>query len=119
MKNKQFEEYAFKVIKKYAPILDLNNHTFKLEYGCDSNSSLMECLCVYPYIDAQFNYSDKVVDMWKNKESVVHIILHEMCHLITDPLYNKAVYRYVGKHEIEDEREKLTDVISKLVLKIK
>lgn len=119
MRNKKFEEYVMKVIKKYQPILDLNNYTFKLNYPCQNDDAAMECVLIYPYMDAKFNYSDTVVKMWKNKENITGTIVHEMCHLITDPLYIKGESRYSSRAEILDEREKLTEIISKLVLKIK
>lgn len=119
MKNKKFEDYVFKVIDKYKNLLDLGNFTFKLNYPCQNEDAYMECFNVYPYMDAKFNYSDSVIKMWKNKENITGIIVHEMCHLVTDPLYIKGDRRYSSQNEILDERENLTDFISKLVLKIK
>lgn len=119
MKSKKFEEYVFKIINKYKGLLDLGNYTFKLNYPCQNNDAYMECMFVYPYMDASFNYSDNIVERWKKKEDIRGIIIHEMCHLITDPLYSKGENRWTSRNEILDEREKLTDFISKLVLKIK
>lgn len=119
MRNKKFEEYVMKVIKKYQPILDLNNYTFKLNYPCQNDDAAMESCFVYPYMDAVFNYSDIIIERWKKKEDIRGVIIHEMCHLITDPLYSKGENRWTSRNEILDEREKLTDFISKLVLKIK
>ena len=58
------------------------------------------------------------MNVWKNKESLPPFVVHELCHLITDPLYVKASQRYVGDKEIEAERERITDTICNIVLRI-
>ena len=115
--NKEFEEYCLEQIKKYIPILMLQRHTFELKYGVEHEGSLMECVNNYPYLNAKFSYSNKAVERWKEKrENVIPYIIHEMCHLITDALYNKATARYVTLDEIRYERELLTDYICNIVV---
>ena len=116
-RDKEFEKYAYGVIKKYSKILLLDKHTFELRKGTEDSGSLMECVYNYPYLNVTFNYGDKVVDRYFKKVNVVPYIVHEMCHPITDPLYAKAESRYVSKNEILDEREKLTDYICNIVIK--
>ncbi len=115
--SKDFEKYVYGVIKKYSKILLLDKHTFELKYPTGDAESLMECIFNYPYLNVTVLYSDKVLKKWKKKEDVVPYIVHEMCHPITDPLYSKAVERYVSKNEILDEREKLTDYICNIIIK--
>jgi len=115
--NKEFEAYVMKVIKKFKPILLLDRFTFKVAYPCENKNSLMECKFRYPYLDASIIYNNEAVSRWKKKEDMTQYVVHEMCHLITDPLYSKATNRFVSKGEIEDERELLTDYITNIVLK--
>jgi len=54
-------------------------------------------------------FSDKAVSEWISGNLPKERILHELCHILTDPLYVKARRRFVSNDEIEDERERLTD----------
>ena len=42
-------------------------------------------------------------------------MVHEFCHLLTDGLYTKATKRFASKDEIENERERLTDHITRAI----
>lgn len=117
--NKEFEKYLWKMINKYTPILLLNNFTFEVSYGVENKSSLMESITNYPYLNGKFNYGDTIVQMWKDGKNINDIIIHEMCHLMTDPLYCKAIQRYVTMPEVADERERLTDFIANIIIKNK
>lgn len=107
------------VIEKYIPILLLQRHTFEVEKGTEDQKSFMECVPNYPYLNATLKYSNECVKDWKKGKDIVPYILHEMCHLITESLYVKAIRRYSGKDEILDERENLTDLICNIVVKNK
>ena len=110
--EKQFVDWIKKQIKIYKPILGLDLQNVDVERG---DCEFMDITCAYPYIDNTIKYSDKAIDAWRKGELLSDRILHELCHIITDPLYCKAIVRYVGKHEIEDERENLTDKISIII----
>lgn len=113
--NSELEEYIKLIIEEFKPLLFLDRHSINVEYK-DSNEYL-SCKFSYPYLDTIICYNDRCVNNFlKHKEDLKPQIVHELCHLITDPLYSKATDRYVGKNEIEDERENLTDLISKIVL---
>lgn len=117
MKNPSFEKYVHEIISIYSPKLLLQRNTWKLNYGVENDNSLMECRNNYPYLNVTLNYSDKIVDIWKKGEDCLPFIIHEMCHPITDPLFNKATNRYVGRDELRDERELLTDYICNIIVK--
>lgn len=116
--KKEFEDFAYSVIRQYTPILFLQKHTFKLIFKEDMKDAIMSCKFRYPYLDAHIGYTEKAVTDFKKGENMIPVIIHEMVHVITDPLYGKATSRYVGHSEIEDERENLTDLISMIVLKL-
>jgi len=117
MKQLKLEKYIYEIIGKYSKILLLDKHTFELRYKTNNDNALMECQYNYPYLNVTLRYSDKLIKKWKNKEDIIPYIVHELCHPITDPLYAKAVRRYVSENEILDEREKLTDYICNIVMK--
>ena len=97
----------------------MDSTIFSLHYGVESPEALMECTYNYPYLNNQINYGDKVLKMWKEKKDITPYIIHEMCHPITDPLYCKASSRWTTHEDVKDEREKLTDYISHIIIKNK
>ena len=115
--NPKFEKYAYGVIKEYSPRLLLERNTWHLNYGVENPESLMECVFNYPYLGVTLNYGDKVLKQWKDGLNVAPAVVHEMCNVITNPLYAKGISRYVSKDEILDERELLTDYIAKIITK--
>ncbi len=110
------EKYIMAVIKKYQPVLLLTRNTFELESPTRDPDSYMECVFNYPYLNVTIKYSDKLLKAWQKGKDIVPYIIHEMCHVITDPLYSKATSRYVSKDEILDERELLTDYICNILV---
>ena len=117
--KKEFEKYILKVIAKYSKILLLERGSFSVKHGVSGTNSYMECKFNYPYLDTTIFYSDMAMNDWKNKKDITPFIVHEMCHVITDPLYAKANSRFVSENEILDERELLTDYISNIIIKNK
>lgn len=115
----EFEKAVMEIINKYVPILFLQRYTFELKNELENDGSTMECKFNYPYLNATFNYGEKIVKMWKEKKDIVPYVIHEMCHLITDPLYCKATNRWSTHDEVKDERELLTDYICNIVVKNK
>lgn len=116
MKNPKAEKAIMAIIKKYQPVLLLGRNTFALKYGVENKDSVMECVFNYPYLNVVFKYGDELIERFNNKEDITPYVVHEMCHVITDPFYAKAIERYVTKFEINDERELLTDYICNIVL---
>ena len=104
------------IIKKYSSILLLNHFTIKLKEGTEHPESLAECVFTYPYLNGILKVNVEKIRQ-RDQESWNHIICHELCHLVTDPLYDKAISRYVTKDEISAERERLTDHIANLIIK--
>lgn len=107
--EKSFVSWIDKQVKYYKPYLDINLQNIKIK---KADVQYLEIGCTYPYLEPTIKYSQAVFNDWKNGELKKDRILHELLHIITDPLYCKALARYVGKEEIEDERERLTDKLT-------
>lgn len=118
-KEKQYQEFILKCIKKYQPILQLGHFTIVVKKDTGSQY-YMACQHTYPYNDGIIIYSDDSLKDWLEEPRERHEkkVVHEMCHLITDPLYTKATTMWNSKSEIEDERERLTDHIAVMVTKL-
>jgi len=116
-KEKDFQIWIRKMYDKYKSILFIEKHHLKIERD---NGFYLASKFNYPYLDAKILYGQEALDDWKNdkdKKDSERRIIHEFCHIITDPFYCKAVTQYVTKSEIEDERERLTDHIAQIVNK--
>src|SRR3990167_6010322 len=115
-KEKDFELWIREQIKRYVPMLGLELYEIKIKKG--DKEQYLEITCEYPYLCGTIKYTDEAKDDWRKGEIAPDRILHELCHIITDPLYVKAIERHSSKEEIKDEREKLTDYIAAIVRKI-
>ena len=109
MPKKSFEKWLLEQIEFYKPYLELNLQEIDVEKSEDDYLALS---MRYPYQEPRLFYSSKAETDWKKGDFEKKCVLHELLHHITDPLYCKATNRYVGKTEIEDERERLTDTLT-------
>lgn len=119
-KQKQFEKWAMEILKKYHDILLLQNHLLSLKFDPKMEDAWATHSFNYPYKETRVNYSKGLYEMWEKKEydEVKSVLIHEVCHTLTDPLYGKATNRYVTKDEINDEREALTDHLANIIIKL-
>ncbi|MFA5299604.1 MAG: hypothetical protein WC389_15555 [Lutibacter sp.] len=113
-------DYVTKLITERANILGLNIFHFSIEKKETpiEKDTTMQIVFSYPYMYAKIHYFDKTIINWLNGDNLISHVTHELCHMITDPLYGKAVSRFCSVQEIEDERERLTDYISNIVCKL-
>lgn len=114
--EKDFKKWIDKQVKYYQPILGLELH--RVDIMRAKNDDYMFIACTHPYLDPTIWYSQKAFNDWKIGKLEKDRICHELCHIITDPLFCKATSRYVSVDEIKDEREKLTDIISAIIRKL-
>lgn len=113
--QQQFEQWIREQVAFYSPHLGLALHRVTVEN--DNAETYLAITCTYPYLDPLIKYNTKAFANWAEGKMEPDRILHELCHIITDPLYCKSISRYVSQDEIKDEREKLTDTIAAIVRK--
>lgn len=116
-----FREYLIKEVKKAANILNLNIYRFEIEKDSSDKeqpNTMMQIVFSYPYLYARIFYFERTIKHWEDGNCLFNTIIHELCHMITDPLYGKATSRYASQQEIEDERERLTDYMANLVCQL-
>lgn len=122
-KNKdhiRFEKHYLPILRQLAKILLVEDFSpITLKYGVQDKEASAECDNSHPYKTIHIKYSDDLLKDFKEGVDVTATLVHEMCHPITDPLFNKATYRYVSQTEINEERERLTDHIANIVIKNK
>jgi hypothetical protein len=117
--QKDFEKWATPILNKLQDTLLLHDFqplTIEAKYDI---RVVAQCELNYPYKSITIQYSESLLKDWVagKKEKVKGVLVHEMCHPITDPLYCKSTNRFVSKDEIEDERERLTDHIANILIR--
>ena len=117
--QKEFEEWANQQLRAIQKLLLLDS--YRLEpIESHEDAKFLESKYRYPYKEIVIRYGLDVNKYWPNeKEYLYNALVHEMCHPITDPFYTKAITRHTTKDEVEDERERLTDYIANIILKLK
>lgn len=112
--EEQFKDWITYQINHYLPILGLQLHRIEIEKN-EKETTYLGIKCAYPYLDPMLYYHENAFKSWVEGKLEADRILHELCHIITDPLYCKATQRYVSQDEIKDERERLTDTIAAII----
>jgi hypothetical protein len=117
--EKKAVDFIKKTAEKWKKILGLNI-TFWVRKG-DNEEALLSISYREPY-NAEYTifYSDKFVEEYKEYgvEYCVLPIIHELTHTLTDELYLVATKRYITSGEVEESRERLTDRLAYIFLKI-
>ena len=119
--KKAFEAWAWPILRKYQSILLIQDHNLTFEYDDTMRGgTLMEHANRYPYKETNITYGDTAIRYFKDKKhnDLRGVLIHELCHSVTDPLYVKACNRYATIDDLADERERLTDHIANVVLKL-
>lgn len=113
-----FEARVYELWRQWSPVLLLEHHSLTVRPMPEHDKGYMRSALRYPYLDARIEYGPEAVRDWEGdrQRETEAAVVHEFCHFLTDPLYCKATSRYVSKDEIEDERERLTDHIQRIVL---
>jgi len=121
-KQHQFEIWAKRILDKYENILLLGDHDVVFKRHEISGDAYMEHAFHYPYKTTEIRYDERALKDFedkKNHEFLRKVLVHELCHSITDPLYNTAYDRFTSKEVLENERERLTDHIANIILRLK
>lgn len=122
-KRKQFEKYCLAKLHEISEILLITDY-YPIEFNQmteTKSGARAKCLWHYPYKWLVIEYAEEVFDDYKKGklDDVIGTLVHEMCHPLTDPLYNIATEVYKTKDEVNNLRESLTDHIANIVLKNK
>ena len=127
LKCKQIEALCCSIIEKYKPLMFLDAHSVSIKYNKDMNeSSIMECEAKFPYFGAVIHYGDSALELFENhkdnkkeqREVFTEYIVHELIHIITAGLADKAAQRFVSENEISRELETLTDHAMKIIVNL-
>lgn len=113
--EKAFHKWVYQMYDKYKSVLFIEKYHLQVEK--DKKDRYMASEFNYPYLDAKILYSEEALKDWKeNKKDAERRLIHEFCHIITDPFY-AIVCNWPTKVQIENERERLNDHIAQIVNK--
>lgn len=118
--NKELEKWAWPILKKYQSILLLDDYILKFQYSKEvKEDEQMHSIVRFPYKDIIIRYGDTAIKTWtkKEKEELRQTLIHELVHTLTNPLMEKAHYRFVTKDDLSDTNEHLTDHITNVIVK--
>jgi len=127
LKCKQIEALCYSIIEKYKPLMFLDAHKIKIKYDESiDEDNIMECEPAFPYFNATIHYGDsalKLFEKHKNnkkeqRDVFTEYIVHELFHIITAGLADKAQQRFVSENEISRELETLTDHAMKIIVNL-
>lgn len=116
-----YQTYVMTLIEVLQELLVLHEYEILLEFDSNSESEaratistnldyLWAKLTVFPVVEKDFNE--------QNYEDIVETILHELVHILTDPLYKVA---YAGTNAytepfLDNIREQTTQRITRIIL---
>ena len=113
--NKDYEKWIEDMFEKYKHILFIDKYQIYFKYIPER---FLASRFHYPYLNFTIDYGDKAVKNWlEDKVEAERDIIHEFCHAVTDPFYFVCNQRYVSSSQVENERERLTDHIAKILSK--
>ena len=112
-KEKKFIAWIEKLVKHYAPIMGLT--LYKITARKRDSEKYIAMTNRHPYQDNEILFTEKAMLDWEKGILGEQEIIHELCHILTDPLFNKATNRYVGQDDLNEERENLTDRIAIII----
>lgn len=120
------KDWVMEVIKEASREIGCENYYFVLELANNQPSrengsiAVMEIVENTPYKQAKITLFPCTLEMHKNgnKKILLMSLLHELCHLKTNKIYDAAVDRFSSKDLIDNLNEGLTDEISHLLEKV-
>lgn len=115
MTEEDFITWIKQQISYYSPILGLELISISIE---KTDKYYMAMKSNYPYVDPTLYYKNEAYKDWTDGKLLKDRILHEMVHVVTDPLFCKAGRRFISESELDDERERLTDTIAAIIRRI-
>lgn len=106
-------------IADYQKKLLISQHYIVLTPKTDNERTMMQMCFRLPYLDPELGYNpSKVARYWPHdKTELKHVLIHELCHIVIDPLYGCAIDRHASRDEIERARETLTDHLAMIVMR--
>ncbi len=84
----------------------------------DDNCVAADIETSHRYYTAHVNIYPVTHKRWPDKRKVAEVIIHELCHVITDPMYKFAVDVVTNSNakHLEDMREQSTQHIANIVM---
>lgn len=117
MSKQQQLKRVERLVKKYKKVLHLTGWDITFEvFDCGVLESAAEVMVLPAYMSAHIKVDGNA---FKPMNNIDHIICHELCHCLTEPMFRAYIDMLNGKFTspdtVNDMRETLTEQISRLV----
>ena len=128
--SKEFKKFVRETLQEYTGIVGYRHYTVDILYmkedkdrdgdfvggEIEINPTYLRCdVSIFPVLERMYNDGEK--------ERVKETLVHEMCHLITEPLYRIAIDYHNNKNihpdTLEEIREQQTERIKNALLDFK
>ena len=117
--------------ERYLNILGMNNYKPRIMFekkGCNTNNDPSADIVAATatvdnrYLTITIRIFSYVIEQWRvgdmNDDDIRDIISHEVSHVATNALYDKAISSYKTEEELKDAWESLTTTIGRLIYEI-
>ena len=121
---KQFRDLVHAALKNYSSVLGLNQWEgtviFAFKDCADEPDTRADMNVDIRYRRATMRIYPKLYHDWElnGDDEIADVVAHEVCHILTQPLANLASNAWKTKQEFHDEWEALTELISRLALRL-
>lgn len=120
MTEEEFVKWAEERIEHYMGVLSIQRHRIVFEprkTPCQPG----EVMCIslmYPYVSNIIQYNWQMVEsMLKDgiQEEVEYSIIHELIHIVLNPLWHVARERYTTEDAVREANEQCTDHLATII----
>lgn len=129
--NKQFKKYIRELADYVRTLLFQGEYEMSIAYMSENENrnnrnnnrflKYAEIEIDFTYLTFTINIYPLVENLWKKKDGwgIANIITHEMCHLLTEPLYHLAVPTISNAtvDVLEEVRERQTQRITNTIMR--
>ena len=127
---KAFKDRVYELVQYFQELISAQEYTVTVLFRkAPKHKVEMEMASIFVdgvYLCATLKITDNLLKEWESGrgQQVVLTICHEMCHVLTEPLYCEALWLDVKsskservKQSLADIRERQTELICKAILK--
>ncbi len=116
--QKKFLKVLNAKVAAYKIMLKLTewDHQIIPEPCADRNGDIMAISSSHPYLSFYIYWHFKAYTDWQRDPSTLdRSVLHELTHMLLRSLYHTGTSRYVTESQMEDEYERTTEHVSKVI----
>ena len=114
----KFKSYTKKLVEEYRTLIFASEYEIDIKFEWEDSDNFAEIRIDTKYLNATLSIYKPLYKEYKanGKKAFAKIILHEICHLLTEPQYDDTMKIFNGKllhnDTINDTRERQTQRVT-------